>query len=154
MNPRLALLWLAALDLRVTLLALPPVLPLIHRDLHLTETAVAVLTNLPVLMLAASSIFGSLLVARLGARAALLVGLWVIALSSAFRGAWHSIALLFGLTFVMGLGIALIQPAFPSLVRQWFPSRVPLATGIWAINDGVDGFLEGPVVKPVFRVFN
>ena len=37
---RLFLLWLAGNDLRITLLALPPVLPLVHRDLGLNETAV------------------------------------------------------------------------------------------------------------------
>jgi CP family cyanate transporter-like MFS transporter len=53
---RLALLWLAGLGLRVTMLALPPVLPLIHRDLGSSESGVAILSNLPVLMLAGSSI--------------------------------------------------------------------------------------------------
>ena len=39
---RFVLLWLAGIDLRLTLLAVPPVLPLIHRDLALDETTVAV----------------------------------------------------------------------------------------------------------------
>jgi CP family cyanate transporter-like MFS transporter len=106
-------------------------------------------------MLAASSIFGSLLIAHLGARAALIAGLWVIALSSAFRGAGHSIAVLFTLTFVMGLGIALIQPAFPSLARQWFPARVPLATSIWAngllVGEALSASLTLPLVLPLAR---
>ena len=85
------MLWLAGLGLRITLLAVPPVLPLIHRDLGLSESAVAVLANLPVLMLAGSSIFGSLLVARQGARVALIAGLVLISVSSAFRGAGHSV---------------------------------------------------------------
>jgi hypothetical protein len=42
---RLVMLWLAALGLRSTLLAVPPVLPLIHRDLRLSETAVAALAT-------------------------------------------------------------------------------------------------------------
>ncbi len=152
---RLALLWLAGLDLRVTLLALPPVLPLIHRDLGLSESGVAVLSNLPVLMLAASSIFGSLLISRVGARAALIFGIWIIALSSAFRGLGHSAVVLFALTFVMGLGIALIQPAFPSLARQWFPQRVPLATSIWAngllVGEALAASLTLPLVLPLAR---
>ena len=32
--PRLGMLWLLGIDLRLTILAVPPVLPLIHRDLH------------------------------------------------------------------------------------------------------------------------
>ena len=92
---RVALLWLAGIDLRLTLLAVPPVIPLIHRDLHLNESGIAALSNLPVLVLAGSSVFGALLTTRLGARRAMVVGLWVIALSSALRGVGPSIAMLF-----------------------------------------------------------
>jgi CP family cyanate transporter-like MFS transporter len=155
MLERLVMLWLAGLGLRITLLAVPPVMPLIHRDLNLSESAVAVLANLPVLMLAGSSIFGSLLVARLGARAALIAGLAVISASSAFRGAGHSVAILYGLTFVMGLGIAVIQPAFPALTRSWFPSRIPLATSIWAngllVGEALSASLTLPFILPLAR---
>ncbi|MBV9440293.1 MAG: MFS transporter, partial [Candidatus Eremiobacteraeota bacterium] len=109
---RAIVLWLAGIDLRLTLLAVPPVIPLIHRDLRLNETGIAALSNLPVLTLAVSSMFGGLLSARLGARRAVIVGLSVIALSSALRGAGPSIAMLFAMTVVMGVGIAMIQPAF------------------------------------------
>src|ERR1700682_4798437 len=110
MKARLFLLWLAGIDLRLPLLAVPPVLPAIHRDLHLNEAGVAALSNLPVLTLAGSSIFGSLLVARLGTRRALIVALWIVAISSSLRGLGPSLLRLFATTFVMGLGIALLQP--------------------------------------------
>jgi CP family cyanate transporter-like MFS transporter len=150
---KFSLLWIAGLDLRITLLALPPVLPLIHRDLGLSESGVAALSNLPVLMLALSSIFGSLLVARLGPRSALATGIWIIAVSSGLRGAGHSVFVLFAATFVMGLGIALIQPAFPALSREWFPTRVPLATAIWAnglvAGEALGASLTLPLVLPL-----
>jgi len=150
---KLSLLWIAGLDLRMTLLALPPVLPLIHRDLGLSESGVAALSNLPVLMLALSSIFGSLMVARLGPRSALVTGIWIVAVSSALRGAGHSIVVLFAATFVMGLGIALIQPAFPALSREWFPARVPLATAVWAnglvAGEALGASLTLPLILPL-----
>ena len=34
----LALLWLAGVALRMTILAVPPVIPMIHDDLHMSET--------------------------------------------------------------------------------------------------------------------
>ena len=123
------LLWLAGTDLRLTLLAVPPVIPLIHRDLHLNESGIAALSNLPVLVLAGSSMFGALLTAKLGARRALVVGLWTIAIASALRGYGPSLLMLFAMTLVMGAGIALIQPAFPSLARAWFPDRIAFAQG-------------------------
>src|SRR4051812_18199555 len=83
---RLTLLWLAGIDLRLTPLAVPPVLPLIHRDLNLDEKGVAILAGLPVLLFGTAAIVGSLLIARVGARRALLLGLWMIGIASALRG--------------------------------------------------------------------
>jgi CP family cyanate transporter-like MFS transporter len=135
-------MWLAGIDLRLTLLAVPPVLPLIHRDLHLSETGVAAIANLPVLTLAASSVLGSLFVARLGTRRALCVALWIIAIGSSLRGVGPSIVTLFAATLVMGLGIALLQPVFPTLSREWFPGRVALATSVWS-----NGLLAGEAIS-------
>ncbi len=146
-------MWLAGIDLRLTLLAVPPVLPLIHRDLHLSETTVAIVTNLPVLTLAGSSIFGSLFVSKLGTRKALVVGLVIIAISSALRGVGPSIGTLLFWTFVMGLGIAVLQPVFPSISRDWFPARVALATSVWTngllVGESIAAALTLPIVLPL-----
>jgi CP family cyanate transporter-like MFS transporter len=97
--------------------------------------------------------FGALLTARLGARRALVVGLWIIAVASALRGAGPSIAMLFAMTFAMGVGIALIQPAFPSLSRAWFGARSTLGTGIWAngllFGEAFSASLTIPFVLPL-----
>jgi CP family cyanate transporter-like MFS transporter len=150
---RAALLWLAGSDLRLTLLAVPPVIPLIHRDLGLSESGIAALSNLPVLVLAGSSMFGALLTARFGARRAMVFGLWVIAISSALRGFGPSVAMLFAMTFVMGVGIGLIQPAFPSLSRAWFGARSAFATGVWAngllCGEAISASLTIPLMLPL-----
>jgi CP family cyanate transporter-like MFS transporter len=140
-------------DLRLTLLAIPPVIPLIHRDLHLDESGIAALSNLPVLVLAGSSVFGALLVARLGVRRALVAGLALIALAGALRGAGPSLAMLFAMTFAMGVGIALIQPAFPTLSRAWFPDRVSFGTAVWAngllCGEAIAASLTIPLILPL-----
>jgi CP family cyanate transporter-like MFS transporter len=151
---RSVLLWFAGVDLRLTLLAIPPIIPMIHRDLHLDESGIAALSNLPVLVLAISSIFGALLTARLGARRALVVGLFVVACSSALRGVGPSIVMLFGMTMLMGVGIAMLQPAFPSLVRAWFSTdKLSLGTSIWAngllSGEALSASLTIPVVLPL-----
>jgi MFS transporter, CP family, cyanate transporter len=149
------LLWLAGIDLRLTLLAIPPVIPLIHRDLGLGESGIAALSNLPVLVLAGASVFGALFTARLGARRTLLLGLAAIAVGGALRGAGPSVAVLFAMTLVMGLGIAICQPAFPSLSRSWFPRQVALATGIWAngllVGEALSASLTIPFLLPLLH---
>src|SRR4030088_1396535 len=142
--PRLVLLWLAGADVRLTLLAVPPVLPLIHVDLQLDEKGVAALSGLPVLLFGVAAVPGSLLIARIGPRRALLCGLWLIGVSSALRGSGPSIPVLFGMTLLMGVGIAISQPAFPALVRHWFDKshEITRATGFWG-----NGLLVGELLS-------
>src|SRR5690242_7410013 len=83
----LLLLWLAGNALRLTILAVPPVIPLIHVDLHLSETQVGILTGLPSMLFAIAAVPGSLLIARLGVMAALVTGLALNAFGGALRGA-------------------------------------------------------------------
>ena len=129
---RLAVLWLAGGALRVTVLAVPPVLPLIHRQFELSEKAVGVLSGLPVLLFGLGAVPGSLLIARLGAQRACLVGLLVVAAASAARGVGPSVAMLFAMTLLMAAGIAALQPALPALVGEWFPRSIGLATAVYA----------------------
>jgi CP family cyanate transporter-like MFS transporter len=141
---RLLLLWLGGINLRLTMLAVPPLIPLIHRDLHLDEKAVGGLVSLPVLLLATASVAGSLLIAKLGLRGALAVGLGLVAVFGALRGFGPSTPVIFTATFLMGVGVALSQPAFPSLVREWFPRRIAVATAVYS-----NGILIGETLPTV-----
>jgi len=133
-----ALLWLAGAGLRLTVLAVPPVVPLIHADLRLSETEVGILTGLPLLLFALAAVPGSLLIARLGAVAALAIGLLVEGVASALRGAAPNAAWLYAATIAMGAGIAIAQPAMPPIVRAWLPDRIGLGTAVYT-----NGFLMG-----------
>jgi len=151
--PRLGLLWLLGIDLRLTILAVPPVLPLIHRDLHLDEKTVAMLTGLPVLLFGIAAIPGSLLIARVGARRAAVAGVLLVSVGSALRGLGPSVPMLFAMTAVMGAGVAVMQPALPTLVGLWFPARAPLATAMYAngllIGEMIPASLTIPLVLPL-----
>jgi cyanate permease len=122
----LALLWLIGGQLRLTILAVPPVLPLIHRDLGLSEKAVGVLSSLPVLLLALAAVPGSLMVARLGARRGCILGLAIVAIAGAARGLGPSAPMLYGMTFAMGIGVALCSRRCPRWSANGFP-RTPVS---------------------------
>src|SRR5258708_14683041 len=83
----LLLLWLAGNALRLPILAIPPVLALVQTDLHLSGTEIGVLTGLPVILFAAAAVPGSLLIARVGAVPALVIGLLLAAIGSPLPGA-------------------------------------------------------------------
>jgi len=146
---RLLLLLLGGIDLRLTMLAVPPLIPQIHRELHLDEKAVGALVSLPVLLLAIAAVPGSLLIAKLGVRGALMAGLGFVALFGALRGLGPSTPVLFGATFLMGVGVAVSQPAFPALVREWFPRRIAVATAVYSTGLLVGETIPTALTTPV-----
>jgi len=134
----LTLLWFAGAGLRLTVLAVAPVLPLIHADLRLSETEVGILTGLPSLLFALAAVPGSLLIARVGAVPALAIGLLLNGVASGLRGAAPTALWLYAATVAMGAGIAIAQPVMPPIVRAWLPDRIGFATAVYS-----NGFLMG-----------
>jgi CP family cyanate transporter-like MFS transporter len=149
----LILLWLAGAGLRITLLAVPPVIPLIHAELHLTETAIGTLGTLPSLLLAAVALPGSALIARFGARTALVIGLLFVGFGSAARGAADDIWTLYATTMLTAAGVAIMQPSMPPLVRAWLPHRVAVATAVYTngllVAETLAVGLTLPVILPL-----
>ena len=137
----LVLFWLVGASLRLTVLAVPPVVPLLHADLHLAETGIGWLSSLPPMLFAIAAVPGSLLIARFGMVPALLFGLLLGALGSAARGATTDVAGLFATTVAMAAGIAIVQTAMPPLVRAWFPQRIGFATSVY-----INGLLVGEII--------
>ncbi|MGC2827055.1 MAG: MFS transporter [Pseudolabrys sp.] len=137
----LLLLWLAGIALRLTILAVPPVIPLIHDEFNLSATEIGILTGLPSMLFAFAAVPGSLLIARLGIRAALVVGLALTAIGGALRGALPDIAWLYGMTIAMGAGVAVMQVTMPPAVRAWLPNRIGFATAVYT-----NGLLIGEIL--------
>ena len=149
----LGLLWLTGVALRLTILAVPPVIPLIHDDLNLSATQIGILTGLPSMLFAIAAVPGSLLIARLGIGAALAVGLMLNAVGGALRGALPDVAWLYGMTVAMGAGVAIMQVTMPPAVRAWVPGRIGFATAVYTngllIGEILPVALMLPVVLPL-----
>jgi CP family cyanate transporter-like MFS transporter len=143
----LLLLWLAGIALRLTILAVPPVIPLIHDDLHLTETQVGILSGLPMVLFAGAAIAGSLMIARLGALNALHIGIALCAFGSVLRGVGPNVAMLYAGTVVMAFGVAVMQPSLPPLVRAWVPKRIGFATAVYT-----NGLLIGEILPAALTI--
>ena len=142
-----ALLWIGGVGLRVTILAVPPLIRLIHDDLRLSETEIGVLTGLPTVLFVFAAVPGSLLIARLGARTAVIAGLLATALGCALRGAAPDFVLLCAATVLTGLGVAVMQPGLPPLVRDWLPDRIGFGSAVYA-----NGLLVGEIIPIALTV--
>jgi MFS transporter, CP family, cyanate transporter len=129
---RLSLLWLCGACLRLTVLATPPVVPLLHADLHLSETAIGWLSSLPPMLFAIMAVPGALLINAFG---------------SAARGVYPDAISLYVSTMIMAAGVAIMQPVLPPLVRTWFPQRIGFATAIYT-----NGLLVGETLAVALTI--
>jgi MFS transporter, CP family, cyanate transporter len=148
-----SLLWLAGTGLRLTVLAVPPVILLIQSDLQLSGTEIGILSGLPVILFGIAALPGSLLIARFGALATLIAGLVITGVASGLRGAMLNVFALYGATIMMSAGIAIMQPAMASLVREWLPDRVSFGTAVYSngllVAETISVMLTIPVVLPL-----
>lgn len=133
-----SLLWVSGAGLRLTVLAVPPVIALIQVDLGLSGTQIGILSGLPIVLFAIAAVPGSLLIARFGALRTLVFGLILAGVASGLRGAAPNFWVLCTFTTLMGAGIAVMQPALPSLVREWLPRRIGFGTAVY-----INGLLVG-----------
>jgi CP family cyanate transporter-like MFS transporter len=147
------LLWLCGASMRLTVLAVPPVVPLLHADLHLSETDIGWLSSLPPMLFAVAAVPGAILIARFGIVPALVVGLLLNAVGSAARAAFPDAAALYASSIVMAAGVSIMQPALPPLVRAWFPQRIGFATAVYTngllIGETLAVALTIPLVLPL-----
>ncbi len=143
----LVLLWLAGAGLRLTILAVPPIIPLIHVDLNLSETEVGILSGLPLTLFAFAAVLGSLLIASIGAVRTLVSGLLIAAVASALRGAVLNVAVLYAMTIIMGFGVAIMQPALPPIVRAWAPHRIGFGTAVYT-----NGLIAGEILPVALTI--
>lgn len=128
--PLFAVLGLAAMAMRIPILAVPPVLPLIRDDLGMNEAEIGALVGLPLALFALAAVPGSLLVARFGVYTTLIAGLLITAFASGARGFAAGPWSLYLASIVTGFGVAIMQPALPRLVRDWVPERIGLGTAV------------------------
>ena len=146
-------LWLAGVAMRMTILAMPPVIPQVHDELRMSETQVGLLIGLPLAMFAIAAVPGSLLISRVGTRNAVVFGMIFAAFAGAARGAAINVWTLYAASIVTGFGIALMQPGLPTLVREWLPGRIALGTisytGGMLIGSMFSAALTIPLVLPL-----
>ncbi len=144
------LLWLAGVYLRIPILVAPPLAPFIGDELALSQTLTGALTTLPILMLAIGSMPGSLSIARIGPRNTLALAMFIMVIGSAGRGLAPDSLTLMLTSAVMGIGIAMMQPALPALLPRWLePKNLALGSAIYMNGMLMGEFIGAGITLPV-----
>ncbi|QBD77072.1 MFS transporter [Ktedonosporobacter rubrisoli] len=135
------------INLRTIVLAVPPILPLLRHDLGLSYTQTGLITSLPTLIMGGAALPAGLLIGRLGGRFMIACGLALLALGGFLRALWPALLPLYFFTALLSLGIACSQTAIPSLVRQWFPTRIGFVSALFT-----DGLVIGETLGAVLTI--
>ncbi|MGW4643289.1 CynX/NimT family MFS transporter [Sphaerisporangium sp. NPDC004334] len=128
---------LAALNLRPALAGVSPLLSEIMADLGLTPAAGGGITTVMVVCLGLLAPVAPALAARAGLDRTLLIGLLILAAGTLVRGLGGVVTLYAG-SAIAGTAIAIMNVVMPGVVKQHFPDRVGLFTGVY-----VSGLVTG-----------
>ena len=132
--PVLAGILLVALNLRAVITSLGALLPEVSQGLHLSPTAAGFVTTLPALSFAVFGTVTPALTRRLPMPAILIGAMLVLGLGQAARALTDS-AIVFVMTSALALaGIAVGNVLLPAVVRQTFPERSGLITGVYTMT--------------------
>ena len=123
---------LVALNLRAFLTSSSPLLESIRLATGIGFHAVALLTVLPMFAMGAMSLFGSAVGQRIGARGGIALGLGAIALACASRYVAGGAAALLWSAALAGAGVGLVQALMPGVVKQAYPARIGVMTGLYS----------------------
>lgn len=121
---------LAALNLRPAIAGVSPLLDEIMNDVGLSPAGGGAITTVMVICLGVFGPVAPLLARRIGLDRTLLAGLLVIAAGVALRGLDGAPVLYLG-SALAATAIAVMNVAMPGVVKQHFPSRVNLLTGVY-----------------------
>lgn len=137
----LTMVYFVAVSLRTGLIGVGPLLSDISDDLGLSTTNASLLVALPPILMGICAVPGGRLADLRGARLTITLGMIIVVLGGGLRAIAPGFPLLVLLTILFGAGIGICQPAMPRLGRQLMPTRMGIATGVFAA-----GFFTGAVV--------
>jgi CP family cyanate transporter-like MFS transporter len=140
---------LVGLNLRPFLTAIGPLTASVGRDTGLDLRGMAWLTLVPMLLMGVCAFAAPMLQRLLGARRAVIGALALLGCGSALRLFASEGVNLIGTAALCGLGAAIIQAVFPGIIKQQFPGRVAVVTGLYSsmlMGGGALGAQASPLV--------
>lgn len=121
---------LISFNLRPSITAVGPLIPLIREDLDLSNAWAGFLTTLPLLTFATFSLFSSSIGRKLGNARAILLGLVIIGVGTIIRVLGGSFFLFFG-TALTGIGIVIGNVLLIPFIKVKLPHKIGLMTSIY-----------------------
>jgi MFS transporter, CP family, cyanate transporter len=140
-----------ALNLRIGVASVGPVLTSIRDDLGLSAIAVSMLTTIPVVAFGAFAFLAPWLTRRLGMHQLLGLAMAALAVGIGLRRQ-PSLASLFAGTVIVGAAIAIANVVMPAVIKHDFPDRVAPWTGVYSTSLFLSAAIADGLTVPLLPV--
>ncbi|MDI6101352.1 MFS transporter [Actinoplanes sp. NEAU-A12] len=149
----LTALLLAAVNLRLAVTSIGPVLTEIRTGLGMSATVAGLLTSVPVLCFASIGLAAPRLAARFGPARVILGGLLLLTAGLSVRPFAGGPALFLLLSAVALAGIAVVNVLLPSIVKDRFPDSVGTVTGLYSVALNIGATTAAAATVPITGAF-
>ncbi len=137
-----------AFNLRPPITSIGPLISEIRSDTGLSNTALGMITTLPILAFGIISVFTPVFTRRFGTEGTMAMALVILTGGTLLRVIPGSFPLFAG-TIILGVGIALGNVLLPGIVKKKFPEKTGLVTGIYSSVLGLGAALAAGVSVPL-----
>lgn len=137
-----------AFNLRPPISSVGPLISEIRADTGLSNTALGMLTTLPILSFGLLSVFTPLFTRRLGTEGTMTMALIILTAGTLLRVV-PGVFPLFAGTIIAGAGIAFGNVILPGIVKKQFPTKTGLVTGIYSGMLGTGAALSSGLSVPL-----
>ncbi|WP_217972241.1 CynX/NimT family MFS transporter [Staphylococcus xylosus] len=144
---------LVGANLRAPITSIGVALPDIKADLALSNSAVSVVTVVPLLAFAVISLFAARTSNRFGLEKTIFLALWLILIGIVVRSI-TGISWLYVGTVLIGIGIGFGNVLAPAVIKAKFPLHIGIMTGYYTVVMNVFGGLSSYGTAPLVKAFN
>jgi CP family cyanate transporter-like MFS transporter len=139
---------LVSFNLRPSITAVGPLIPLIRDDLGLSNGWAGFLTTLPLLTFATFSLFAAGIGKRLGLARAILLALLILLAGSVWRVAGGRLSLFLG-TGLTGIGIVICNVLLIPLIKKRMPGKLGLVTASYTTGMSLFAAIGSGISAPI-----
>lgn len=139
---------LVSFTLRSPITAVGPLVQMIRNDLGISNSSAGLLTTIPLLAFAVLSFYSFRLGSRFGNQMVIFIGLLLLCAGIILRSA-GSVPFLFLGTVIIGIGIAVSNVLLPSLVKEFYPEKIGIITGLYSTSMGFFAALGSGLSVPL-----
>ena len=152
-GPRLFLaIVLVALNLRAAITSVPPLVVTIQTDLGISGATAGALTALPVLCMGVFAPLAARLAHRIGREAAVAAALVVLTAGLLVRLGGDRVGVLLLGALLGGVGIAVCGTLLPGIIKEYFPRRAGVMTGVYMFSMTIGAATASGVSVPLAQI--